>query len=107
MDTGFGYTMPRAGLSKALQQIAERGLIARGQVKSARIPEATRLQFESCCGGRRGERRHWPRRGQNCPYHHGAKCFQNGAEAICQKWLEKLWRKRGPHLQGVAASSQS
>ncbi len=39
--------MPREALSKALLQIVKRGLITRGQVKSARIPEVSRLQLEA------------------------------------------------------------
>ncbi len=47
LDLVAANAMPRKALSKALLQIAERGLIARGQVKSARIPEASRLQLET------------------------------------------------------------
>ena len=46
LDLAVADTIPRATLSKALQQIAERGMITRGQVKSARIPAAARLQLE-------------------------------------------------------------
>ena len=36
-----------SAVSKALLQIAGRGLITRGQLKSARIPEVSRLQLET------------------------------------------------------------
>jgi predicted transcriptional regulator of viral defense system len=46
LDLAAVDMVPRATLSKALMQIAERGMITRGQVKSARIPAAARLQLE-------------------------------------------------------------
>lgn len=46
LDLSATNTMPRAKLSKALLRMVDRKLITRGQVKSARIPEASRLQFE-------------------------------------------------------------
>ena len=47
LDLEAANAMPREALAKALLQIGERGLITRGQVKSARIPEASRLQLET------------------------------------------------------------
>ena len=46
LDLSAANTMPRAKLSKALLGLVDRKLITRGQIKSARIPEASRLQFE-------------------------------------------------------------
>jgi hypothetical protein len=46
-DLAAADTMPREELSKALLLIVKRGLITRGQIKSARIPEESRLQFEA------------------------------------------------------------
>ena len=45
-DFATANTMPRAELSKALFGMVERRLITRSQVKSARIPEASRLELE-------------------------------------------------------------
>ncbi len=49
-DLAAADTMPRAELSKALLGMVERHLITRAQVKSARIPEASRLQLEDLLG---------------------------------------------------------
>ncbi len=50
LDLAAANAMPREELSKVLLQIVKRGLIARGQVKSARIPEVSRLQLEAMLG---------------------------------------------------------
>lgn len=50
LDLAGGDTMPRAELSKALMGMVERRLISRSQVKSARIPEASRLELEALLG---------------------------------------------------------
>ena len=47
LDLAAANAISREALSKALLQIAERGLITRGQIKSARIPEVSRLQLEA------------------------------------------------------------
>jgi hypothetical protein len=49
-DLAAADTMPRAELSKALLGMVERRLITRAQVKSARIPEASRLQLAELLG---------------------------------------------------------
>lgn len=46
LDLLYGNVYPRKDLSKALIELAERKLITRAQIKSARIPEATKMQFE-------------------------------------------------------------
>jgi hypothetical protein len=45
LDLATANTMPRAELSKAVLGIVDRRLIARSQVNSARISEASRLQL--------------------------------------------------------------
>ena len=47
LDLAAANAISREALSMALLQIVERGLITRGQIKSARIPEVSRLQLEA------------------------------------------------------------
>ena len=49
-DLRAAHAMPRAELSRALLRILDRQLITRAQVRSARIPEASRLLLKELLG---------------------------------------------------------